>query len=377
MSLGLGLAAGQPNRLNTDVHATSCALAVTPALVADARCQDMLITDAWVVWTDTIHCISAHQMATCSTNVKEVCGAAASNTMHSSCDHIAEQGIHARISMWVAQRHHPTTPVHLGVAHFELSLRNTTSCTSTSVKHVFGSDALLTSIFGTSAFSHPCAILRRPSRTRVFDNNADFRKDGIDASGKTGADWITCPEHFKQSGWTTLGGGKTFHPGHPANFDEPTSWSQDMPYFPFSYYIQPNKSYPSGQPCPLNPHKDPSNACASAIDTFCPVDEVDDHFYDFTLANNTVNRLRYVAQRPGPWFVQSGFARPHAPWRVPRRFWDMYVAVHLLAQVCTEPAENMHLQKKSTLTTLTRALCTILICTMIFTNNVKRSSRTT
>jgi hypothetical protein len=65
MSLGLGLAASQPNRLNIDVHATSCVLAVTPALVGDARCQDMLITDAWVVWTDTIHCISAHQMATC------------------------------------------------------------------------------------------------------------------------------------------------------------------------------------------------------------------------------------------------------------------------------------------------------------------------
>ena len=165
---------------------------------------------------------------------------------------------------------------------------------------------------------------RRPSRTRVFDNDADFRKSGMDASGKAGADWITCPEHFKQSGWTTLGGGKTFHPGHPSNFDEPTSWSQDMPYFPFSYYIQPNKSYPSGQPCPLNPHKDPDNTCASAIDTFCPVDEADDHFYDFTLANDTVTRLRYVAKRPGPWFVQSGFARPHAPWRVPRRFWDMY-----------------------------------------------------
>jgi hypothetical protein len=57
------------------------------------------------------------------THVKEVCGAAASNTMHSSCDHIAEQGIHARISMWVAQRHHPTTPFHLSVAHFELSLQ--------------------------------------------------------------------------------------------------------------------------------------------------------------------------------------------------------------------------------------------------------------
>jgi hypothetical protein len=25
-----------------------------------------------------------------------------------------------------------------------------------------------------------------------------------------------------------------------------------------------------------------------------------------------------------PFFVQSGFARPHTPWRVPQRFWDLY-----------------------------------------------------
>jgi len=63
------------------------------------------------------------------------------------------------------------------------------------------------------------------------------------------------PEHFKRSGWLTLGLGKTFHPNHPKDWDEPTSWSQDMPYYDYSYFIQPNTStsaYPMGvkQPCP-------------------------------------------------------------------------------------------------------------------------------
>ena len=83
---------------------------------------------------------------------------------------------------------------------------------------------------------------RRPHRTLVFDNSGtDFRANG------QGANWTTMPQHFKNSGWLTLGGGKTFHPSHPKNWDEPKSWSQDLPYFPFAYF-KPNANY-SG-PCP-------------------------------------------------------------------------------------------------------------------------------
>ena len=29
-----------------------------------------------------------------------------------------------------------------------------------------------------------------------------------------------------------LGGGKSYHPGLPPNYDQPLSWTQEMPYFP-------------------------------------------------------------------------------------------------------------------------------------------------
>ena len=46
---------------------------------------------------------------------------------------------------------------------------------------------------------------RRPNVTGVFDNNgADFRDQGLD-----GSEWHTVPEHLKDSGWLTLGGGKS------------------------------------------------------------------------------------------------------------------------------------------------------------------------
>lgn len=39
-----------------------------------------------------------------------------------------------------------------------------------------------------------------------------------DRAGNPGSSWVTMPEHFKKAGFTTLGGGKTFHPGQPKNW---------------------------------------------------------------------------------------------------------------------------------------------------------------
>lgn len=143
--------------------------------------------------------------------------------------------------------------------------------------------------------------------------------------------------------------GKTFHPNHPSNWDEPTSWSQDMPYYDYSYFIQPNTStsaYPNGskQPCPGAglPQK---GAGPSNIDVWCRVDEPHEHFYDFGLANATVGRIKYannvLKTRGTPFFIQAGFARPHAPWRVPADFWDLYTTEEIAMPLHRLPPENM------------------------------------
>ncbi len=183
---------------------------------------------------------------------------------------------------------------------------------------------------------------RRPHHTLVFDNNADFRKDGIDADGKPGSEWTTMPEFFKKSGYTTLGGGKTFHPKHPKDFDEPTSWSQDMDYFPFSYY-EKNPAYDG--PCPSNISGKKGGSGASEIDTWCRLDEPDENFYDRTLASNTIKQLKYAGglykDQGKNFFVMAGFARPHAPWRVPARVWDKYNDVEMPVAKRQLPPNNM------------------------------------
>eukprot|EP01052_Picozoa_sp_SAG31_P037124 SAG31_NODE_4744_length_2986_cov_1.698995_2_plen_198_part_00 len=180
---------------------------------------------------------------------------------------------------------------------------------------------------------------RRPHRTLVYDNSGtDFR------ANSQGSNWTTLPQHFKDAGYLTMGGGKTFHPGHPANWDEPRSWSQDRPYYHFSYALGhcPGTCASNGSaghmsagcsvkgcdtPCsPDQAAVRASGGQCSGIDTWCAMPGPDEQFYDHGLANDTIARLQYaVASGSGdggkPFFIQSGFARPHAPWRVPQRFW--------------------------------------------------------
>lgn len=162
---------------------------------------------------------------------------------------------------------------------------------------------------------------RRPHHTLIFDNlgtpTNDFRANG------QGKDWVTMPEHFKNSGWLTLGGGKTFHPDHPAHWDQPRSWSQDRPYYDFNY---------TNGPCPGVGRFDPSyhgpGGCSNN-DVWCAMDGPDSQFYDDGLATDTIDRLAYAKSTGKPWFIMSGFARPHAPWRVPTRFWELYDGVDM------------------------------------------------
>ena len=47
---------------------------------------------------------------------------------------------------------------------------------------------------------------------------------------------------------------------------------------------------------------------------WCPLDEgkyPDSFHYDWKLANHTIELLKYVQNKGGPWFVAAGFRRPH------------------------------------------------------------------
>lgn len=64
---------------------------------------------------------------------------------------------------------------------------------------------------------------RSPQTTGVYNFIDDFREAGY------GANWTALPQFFKHAGYTTVGGGKIYHPNKPQNNDMPLSW--DNYYF--------------------------------------------------------------------------------------------------------------------------------------------------
>ena len=137
---------------------------------------------------------------------------------------------------------------------------------------------------------------RRPQNTLSWNFLDSFRE--------VGPDWISFPQYFKENGYVTLATGKTFHPGIPPNFDEPKSWSQDEPY-----YYSKNR-YPTCEQWP--------NSLA------CPTDAPFEEFTDWLDMNRTRDQIYRYSNDTRPFFLAYGAHRPHLPWNMPKKFWDMY-----------------------------------------------------
>ena len=147
---------------------------------------------------------------------------------------------------------------------------------------------------------------RRPDRTQAFNFLDDFREVGI------GAGWTSLPQYFKLHGFLTLGGGKTFHPNLPPNYDEPLSWSPDAPYFP----LDDDKCDSGHRPVP--PY-------ATEGDAICTVENASSLF-DARMADTAIGwlKLAQADNRSRPFFFAVGVRRPHLDWVVPTALYARY-----------------------------------------------------
>ena len=133
---------------------------------------------------------------------------------------------------------------------------------------------------------------RRPQRTQSWNFKDSFRE--------VGPDWVAFPEYFKNNNYTALGTGKTYHPGIPANNDEPKSWSQDRPYVSQS---------------------DVGIKCAGVV---CPTPNNYTNYTDYRNLQAAIEDLEYMVQKGGNFFLAYGIHKPHLPWVFPQEFWDLY-----------------------------------------------------
>ena len=131
-------------------------------------------------------------------------------------------------------------------------------------------------------------------------------------------DLPSLPGHFKANGYDTISIGKIYH----HNDDDAASWTKrytdtfwEKEYacdgWSSGYQLEKNRKAVKSK----NKYSRPLTECVDAPDNAYP---------DGRTANNAIAQLKAHAKSKTPLFLAAGFYRPHLPWAVPKKYWDLY-----------------------------------------------------
>ncbi len=143
-------------------------------------------------------------------------------------------------------------------------------------------------------------------------------------------DAITLPQYFAIHGYRTESLGKVFHVGH-GNLGDPQSFMTEHFYDKVIEYLDPASTM-GGQLTReeaffSNQQLDQIRSLPRGAAYESP-DVPDEAYADGRVANETVKRIGAAAKRRAdagtPFFIATGFARPHLPFSAPKRYWDLY-----------------------------------------------------
>lgn len=143
---------------------------------------------------------------------------------------------------------------------------------------------------------------RRPDTTRVLSLTVPTRKYMQDV--------IMLPEFFRKAGYHTAQCGKIYHTG-PEHLD-PRSWD---------YVLEESgKKPPDDEILEKHEMPDPRNHSMEWEKLRTP----DPQTPDGIVAKTAVEQIQAAVAKNKPFFVAVGFRRPHSPYAVPKKYFDLY-----------------------------------------------------
>lgn len=138
-----------------------------------------------------------------------------------------------------------------------------------------------------------------PTSSGVYSNSRPWRPVLTDA--------VTLPQYFMAHGYNALGAGKIYDNRYP----DPDSWND---YFPSQTKNKPDDPRPDDRPVNGIPK--------TRLFDWGPIDVDEGDMGDAQVADWVIQQLG--RQHEKPFFLASGFYRPHLPWHVPRAYFDHY-----------------------------------------------------
>lgn len=202
------------------------------------------------------------------------------------------------------------------------------------------------------AFSAACgpsrSTLLSGRRTLSWDYCAPLRARMLREKVAEPETPLSLPHLFRQNGYRTVCIGKVSHqPGgvlDPAQRFKELPFSWEAAYAPTGQWHTPLRAFfafADGQsynaairPLSREPPRLPYEAA-----------DVDDEGYpDGLNAKAAVEELRRLSASRRPFFLAVGFYKPHLPFSVPKRYWDLYDPEQLPAPPCRKPPQNCRVE---------------------------------
>jgi arylsulfatase A-like enzyme len=170
--------------------------------------------------------------------------------------------------------------------------------------------------------AHCQAPICGPSRASIMTglypstsgNYLQVKDNDIKKAGEAAEQSVFLPDYFEKYGYKTLGVGKIYHSGDEANtfdeyggiFEKYGPRPEERMNFDPAWF-----GYPNGTSTDWGAYPE--------YDSLMP---------DYKSANWAVEKLN--AQHEKPFFLAVGFIRPHVPWFVPQKWFDIYSSMEMV-----------------------------------------------
>lgn len=158
----------------------------------------------------------------------------------------------------------------------------------------------------------------RPSTTGLYDNGHWWRPNLPDV--------VTIPQHFGNHGYHVVGTGKIFH--HTAGNHPPNQWHEfhRLTFQEDPWFRGAKLNYPWSKPGP-KPKGFPFSGVKGLghENDWGSLPIADDEYDDVRTTDFAVEYLnRERGQNDSSFFLACGLFRPHLPWYVPQKYFDLY-----------------------------------------------------